>query len=413
MIGRRVVVTGLGAVTPLGGDVDSSFEAARSGRSGVGPITHYDARGQTVRVAAEVRGDVDVSDLPHKEVRRLDRVILLAQAAAREAYRDAGLAAEAVRPERGGVAIGSGIGGVGTLLENHLTLLEGRRKVSPFFIPMTIANMAAGYVAIRHGLMGPNLCPASACASGNHAIGEAARAIERGDADLMLAGSAEAAINELVVAGFAALRGLSTRNETPEQASRPFDTERDGFVMGEGAGILVLEALEHAKARGARVRAELVGYAAGADAAHVAAPDDEGTGAAFTMQAALRDAGLPASSVEYVNAHATATPAGDRAEARALRRVLGTAVDGVPVSSTKSMTGHMLGAAGAVEAVFCVRVLETGWLPPTINLKNPDPECALDHVANQARRSAASVVLSNSFGFGGTNATLLLKRWEA
>jgi 3-oxoacyl-[acyl-carrier-protein] synthase II len=410
---RRVVVTGLGAVTPLGGDAASSWDAALAGRSGVGPVTRFDAAAQPVRIAAEVRAPLDTSSIPPKELRRLDRFVLLAALAAGEALRDADLACGPAAPsERVGVAIGSGIGGVDTLLENHRLLLAGERKLSPFFIPMTIANMAAGWVAIRHGLRGPNLCTTTACSSGAHAIGEAARLIERGDADAMLAGGSEAVVNELVMAGFAALRALSTRNDEPARASRPFDAERDGFVVGEGAAVLVLEALDHARARGATPKAELAGWAAGADAGHIAAPDESGGGAARCMSAALADAGVAASEVGYVNAHATATPAGDRAEARAIRRVLGAAAELVPVSSTKSMTGHLLGAAGAVEALFCVRALETGWLPPTTNLDHPDPECALDHVAHKARHAPARVALSNSFGFGGTNATLVLRRWE-
>jgi 3-oxoacyl-[acyl-carrier-protein] synthase II len=410
---RRVVVTGLGAVTPLGADATSSWEAAVAGRSGVGPVTRFAPGAQPVRIAAQVRAPLDTSSIPPKELRRLDRFVLYAALAAGEALRDAGLALDAGAPDdRFGVSIGSGIGGVETLLENHRQLLAGERRLSPFFIPMTIANMAAGFVAIRHGLRGPNLCTTTACSSGAHAIGEALRLIERGDADAMLAGGSEAVVNELVMAGFTALRALSTRNDEPERASRPFDTDRDGFVVGEGAALLVLEALDHARARGATPFAELVGYAAGADAGHVAAPDESGEGAARCMRAALADAGIAPAELGYVNAHATATPAGDVAEARAIRRVLGPAAESVPVSATKSMTGHLLGAAGAVEALFCVRALQTGWLPPTTNLDHPDPECALDHVAHKARHAPARVALSNSFGFGGTNATLVLRRWE-
>jgi 3-oxoacyl-[acyl-carrier-protein] synthase II len=403
-----VVVTGQGAVTPLGLDASSSFEAALAGRSGVGPITRFDPARLPVRIAAEVRGEIPDAGVPAKEWRRLDRFVRLALAAASEALADAGLAGDPAARRRLGCVIGSSIGGVETLLENHRSYLEGRR-VSPFFIPMTIANMAAGYAAIRYGLAGPNLCTTSACASGAHAIGEAARAIRAGQADAMLAGGSDALVLELVLAGFAAMRGLSTRNHDPEGASRPFDADRDGFVVGEGAGLLVLEALEAARARGARVRGELVGYAAGADAFHVAAPDEEGQGALRCMQAALDDAGLAPAEVEHVNAHATGTPAGDRAEARALH-ALGAGA--VPVSATKSVTGHLLGAAGAVEAIFTLRALETGWLPPTVNLVRPDPECALEHVAGKARRADARVALSNSFGFGGTNATLVFRRWE-
>jgi 3-oxoacyl-[acyl-carrier-protein] synthase II len=410
---RRVVVTGLGAVTPLGADVASSWEAALAGRSGVGPVTRFAADARPVRIAAEVRAPLDTSRIPPKELRRLDRFVLFAALAADEALRDAGLARDAGAPdERFGVSIGSGIGGIETLLENHRQLLAGERRLSPFFIPMTIANMAAGWVAIRHGLRGPNLCTTTACSSGAHALGEALRLLERGDADVMLAGGSEAVVNELVMAGFSALRALSTRNDEPERASRPFDVERDGFVVGEGAALLVLEALDHARARGAAPRAELVGYAAGADAGHIAAPDESGAGAARCMRAALADAGIAPGELGYVNAHATATPAGDAAEARAIRSVLGPEAERVPVSATKSMTGHLLGAAGALEALLCVGALETGWLPPTTNLDHPDPECALDHVAHKARHAPARVALSNSFGFGGTNATLVLRRWE-
>jgi 3-oxoacyl-[acyl-carrier-protein] synthase II len=341
----------------------------------------------------------------------MDRAILLALGAAREALADAGLARDRFDPDRAGVAIGSGIGGVSTLLENHRVYLErGARRVSPFFIPMTLANMPAGMVAIHHRLRGPNLCHVTACASGAHAIGEALRILERGDADVMLAGGTEAAVNGLVIAGFSSMQALSRRNDEPERASRPFDQDRDGFVLGEGAGVLVLEREDHARARGARIRARLAGYGASADAAHLAAPDAESGGAQRCMQAALRDAGLAPAEVDYVNAHATSTPAGDQAEARSLRQVFGAHADGLPVSSTKGATGHLLGAAGAVEAIFCVRALETGTLPPTVNLERPDPECALDHVIGKARSRRTRVALSNSFGFGGVNAALLFAR---
>jgi 3-oxoacyl-[acyl-carrier-protein] synthase II len=411
MGGCRVAVTGYGVVTPLGADVASSWEAALAGRSGVGPISRFDPADGPVRIAAEVAGAPQNPGLPAKEWRRLDRFAALALAAAEEAVEDAGVAGQGPPPERSGVIIGSSIGGLDTLLGNHRALLEGRR-VSPFMIPMTISNMAAGVVAIRHGFTGPNLCTTSACASGAHAVGEAMRALQRGDADLMLAGGSDALVHELVVAAFTAMRGLSVRNDDPTRASRPFDRDRDGFVVGEGAGVLVLESLEGARARGARIHGEIAGYAAGGDAYHVAAPDEDGAGAARCMEAALRDAGVPAHALGYVNAHATSTPAGDAAEARALRRVLGPSVDLVPVSSTKSMTGHLLGAAGAVEAVFCLRALETGWLPPTTNLDEPDPECALAHVAHKPLQARPELALSNSFGFGGTNATLVLRRGE-
>jgi len=411
--GDGVVVTGLGCVSPLGNDVTSSWEALLAGASGVTTLPEdFDPR-LTVRIAARVRDPVDPGDLPAKELRRLDRAILLAFAAAKQALADAGLAAGGFEPERAGVAIGTGIGGVGTLLENHRTLLEaGPRRVSPFLIPMTLANMPAGMVAIRHGLAGPNLCHVTACASSAHALGESLRLLERGEADWMLAGGTEAAITPLVVAGFTSMQALSRRNDEPARASRPFDRNRDGFVLAEGAALLVLEREAHARARGARVRARLSGYGASADARHMAAPDPEGTGAIRCMRLALADAGLPPEAVDYVNAHATSTPAGDEVEAKALHAVFGAHVERLPVSSTKGSSGHLLGAAGALEALLCVRALETGTLPPTLNLDDPDPECALDHVAGKARAARARVALSNSFGFGGVNAALLFERGE-
>jgi 3-oxoacyl-[acyl-carrier-protein] synthase II len=359
-----------------------------------------------------VQGAVEVPDLPPKEARRLDRFVLLALAAAHEAFLDAGLAG-AFENIRVGVAIGSGIGGIGTIEDNHDELIRnGPRRVSPFLIPMTIANMASGYVAIRFGLRGPNLCPVAACASGTQAIGEAARLIARGDADVMLAGGAEAAVTPLSLAGFAAMRALSTRNDDPAHASRPFDRERDGFVLGEGSAVLVLESLEHAQRRGAMIRAEVVGYGVTSDAMHLAAPDEQGDGAQRCMRLALEDADLTPDTVDTLNAHATGTPAGDPVEARAIRAVFGSHAARLPVSATKSMTGHLLGAAGAVEALFCVRALETGVLPPTIHLASPDPDCDLHHVTPEARKCDVRVALSNSFGFGGTNASLVLVRAE-
>jgi 3-oxoacyl-[acyl-carrier-protein] synthase II len=407
---RRVVVTGLGCVTPLGNSAEATWDALLRGVSGVGALAGPDYAALPSRVAGEVKGEVDPGDVDFKERRRLDRVILFALAAAREAAESAGVAG-AVDPARAGVAIGSAIGGLGTLLANHVAFLSGGpRRVSPFAIPMALANMPGAYVAIKHGLRGPNFAHVSACASGAHAIGEAARAIERGDADLMLAGGAEAATVPFVVAAFANMQALSRRNDEPARASRPFDRGRDGFVMAEGAGVLVLEAEEHARARGAPVRATLLGYGASADAQHVAAPDEDGAGARACLERALRDAGVAPGDVHYVNAHATSTPAGDRSEARAIRSVFGAAADALPVSSTKSMTGHLLGAAGAVEALFCVRALETGLLPATRNLDDPDPECALDHVAGKPREVRARVAVSNAFGFGGANSSLVLGR---
>jgi 3-oxoacyl-[acyl-carrier-protein] synthase II len=315
--------------------------------------------------------------------------------------------------DRVGVAVGTGIGGIQTLSQYDRVLMErGPRKVTPFLIPMVIGNIASGLISMQHGLRGPNLCHVSACATASHGIGEAARMIQRGDADAMLAGGTEAPVTDLSVAGFAAMRALSTRNDEPERASRPFDRGRDGFVIGEGAGVLMLESLAHAQARGARIRAEVAGYGASADAAHLTLPDPTGDGARRCLQSALADAGVSPAEVDYVNAHATSTPSGDPVEATAIRAVFGEYTDTLPVSATKSMTGHLLGAAGAVETIFCVRALETGLIPPTINLEDPDPECSLNHVAGKAREARVRVAVNNSFGFGGTNAALVLRAWD-
>jgi 3-oxoacyl-[acyl-carrier-protein] synthase II len=406
---RRIVVTGLGCVTPLGLDVESTWAGAAAGRSGVRTIERFDTSEFTTRFAGLVPGEFQVENLAPKEARRMDRMILLALAATQEALRDAAVAVTPETRDRIGVSIGTGIGGLQTLYEGYQAMVAGGpRRVSPFAIPMSIANMAAGYVAIHNGLRGPNLCHVSACTSSAHSIGEAARLIERGDADIMIAGGTEAAATPIGLAGFGAMRALSTRNDAPAAASRPFDQARDGFVIGEGAAVLVLETLEHALARGARIRSCVLGYATTADAAHVASPTEDAEGAQRCMRLALEDAGLTPADVDYLNAHATSTPAGDPAEARAIRAVFGPHVDRLAVSSTKSMTGHLLGAAGALEALLCIRALETGLLPPTINLEQPDPECALDHVANKARPARARVALSNSFGFGGSNASLVL-----
>ena len=411
--GRRVVVTGLGAVTPLGVGMEETWRAAVEGRSGVAAITSFDTSEYPVRFGAEVRDPLDLSDMPPKEARRLDRVIAFALVAAREALRHSGLAIDDANRERVGVAVGSGIGGLYTLQEGIRTLTRtGPRRMQPFIIPMAICNMSSGYIAIRHGIHGPNLCHVSACATGAHSLGEAARAIARGDADAMLAGGTEAPVIEVGLAGFAAMRALSTRNEDPAGASRPFDRDRDGFVIGEGAAVLVLEAEETARARGAKVLAELSGYGATADAAHIAQPTENAEGAQRCMRNALADAGLAPSDIGYLNAHATSTPAGDVSEARAIRAVFGAHAQRLAVSATKSMTGHLLGAAGALEAALCVRVLETGWIPPTLNLDNPDVDCELDHVAHKARQQDVRIALSNSFGFGGTNAALIFSRPE-
>ena len=405
---RRVLVTGLGCATPLGVGIERTWKAAVKGRSGVREITRFDADGYPVRFAGEVPDAVDLSELPPKEARRLDRTIALALVSANEAIANAGLVIDDSNRDRIGVAIGSGIGGLETLAKGMWTLMEsGPRRVQPFMIPMAICNMTSGYVAIRHGIRGPNLCHVSACATGAHSIGEAARAIERGDADAILAGGCEAPVSTVGVAGFAAMRALSTRNDDVEAASRPFDRERDGFVMGEGAGVVVLEAEEHARARGARSLGALLGYAATCDAAHIAQPTENAEGAQRCMRLALADADLSPGAIDYVSAHATSTPMGDVSEVRAIRAVFGPHTDQIAVSATKSMTGHLLGAAGAVEAILTLRALETGILPPTINLDSPDPECQLDHVANKARQQRIRVALSNSFGFGGTNAALI------
>jgi 3-oxoacyl-[acyl-carrier-protein] synthase II len=411
--GRRVVVTGLGCVSPIGATAEATWSAAIAGRSGVREIRRFDASGFPVQIAAEVPADFDLGDLPGKEVRRLDRFVLFAVAAAREALLQADLAPEGKAAERAGVAIGSGIGGLETLSNSIKALNEsGPRRVSPFTIPMTICNMASGYVAIRHGLRGPNLCQTGACASAAHSIGEAARVIERGDADVMLAGGSEAPITEIGIAGFASMRALSTRSDVATAASRPFDIDRDGFVVGEGAAVLILEDMEHAQRRGAKILAHLLGYGMTADAAAIAQPTENGEGAQRCMRMAIADAGVDLTEVDYLNAHATSTPQGDPSEARAIRAVFGSHAQQLAVSATKSMTGHLLGAAGAVEGLLCVRALETGIMPPTINLDQPDPECELDHVANKARQASIRVALSNSFGFGGTNATLVFGRAE-
>lgn len=408
---RRVVVSGVGCVTPLGLDAAASWTGLLEGRSGVRAIDGLDER-HTARIAAPSPPDLEVSVLSPKEQRRYDRVIVLALAAATEALGDAGLGGGAASggfdPDRAGVALGSGIGGINTLLDGHENYLKaGPRRITPFLVPMALSNMPAGVTAIHYGLRGPNLCHVTACATGAHAIGEGARIIERGDADLMVVGGAESPIHPLVLAGFARMQALSSRNDDPERASRPFDRERDGFILGEGAGVLILESEEHARARGARIRARLAGYGASGDAAHMAAPDESGRGARLCMQAALADAGLAPDAVDYVNAHATSTPAGDRVEVTALRGIFGAALDSLPVSSTKGATGHLMGAAGAVEAIFSIRALEEQILPPTLNLDDPDPDCALDHVAHKPRPARVRCALSNSFGFGGVNAALL------
>lgn len=406
---RRVVVTGLGGVTPLGGDAETSFREALAGRSAVRVLEAGRTEGLPTRLAAPAPEALDPGDVPHKEWRRYDRAVALALVAAREALADAGLASERDPDPRAGSFVASAIGGVGTLLANHRAFLEGGpRRVTPHCVPMSLPNMPGAVVAIRHGLAGPSLCTATACASGAHALGEAMRTIERGDADWALAGGSESCLEPLVVAGFARMQALSKRDREPERASRPFDRERDGFVLGEGAALLVLEAETHARSRGARARARLAGYGATADAAHVAAPDPGGAGAERCMRRALEDAELAPEELGFVSAHATSTPAGDRVEAAALARLLGAAGAQVPVTATKGATGHLLGAAGAFEALVCARALESGRVPPTANLEAPDEGDALAHVRGKALEAPGRSALSNAFGFGGANAALVL-----
>ncbi len=409
---RRVVVTGVGLVCPVGNAVDEAWSALVAGKSGIGPITLFDASTFPTRIAGEVKGFHPEKFMDRKEVRHNDRFIHFAVAAADMAFADAGLDMAREDPERVGAIVGSGLGGLATIEDTHRIFVErGVRKISPFFVPSLIVNLAPGQITLRHGLKGPSFSPVSACATGNHSIGEAALYIERGTADVMVAGGAEATITPLGIGGFCAARALSERNDAPEKASRPFDKGRDGFVPGEGSGILILEELEHARRRGARIYAELAGYGATSDAYHVTSPAPEGEGGQRAMRMALKDAALSPEAVGYVNAHGTSTPAGDVAECQAIAKVFGEhARKGLMVSSTKSMIGHLLGGAGGAEGVVTVLSLFRGVLHPTINVDEQDPECALDVIPNQAREVRIDAAMSNSFGFGGTNAVLLFKR---
>jgi 3-oxoacyl-[acyl-carrier-protein] synthase II len=409
---RRVVVTGLGALTPIGNTADEFWSALLQGRSGVGPITKFDATDYPTRIAGEVKNFDPLTFVDKKEARRLDPFLQYAVACAVMAVQDAALDTEKVDGSRFGVLIGSGIGGITTLLDTHKILLDkGPDRVSPFFIPMMIINMASGLVSMRFGAKGPNSAVVTACATGNHAIGDSFKIIQRGDADVMIAGGSEAIVIPLTIAGFCSMKAMSTRNDDPTRAMRPFDANRDGFVCGEGAGLVVLESLDHARARDARIYAEIVGYGLTSDAYHLTAPDPEGDGAARAMAGALRDGGLDASAVGYINAHGTSTPYNDKFETLAIKRVFGDHAHRLAVSSTKSMTGHMLGAAGGVEAIATALALHHGFLPPTINYESPDPDCDLDYVPNQARKQDVEVALSNAFGFGGTNATLAFRTY--
>jgi 3-oxoacyl-[acyl-carrier-protein] synthase II len=415
---RRVVVTGMGALTPIGNDVPAFWDGLVNGRSGITRISLFDPEKVASKVAGEVKGFDADTVMPKKEVRRNDRYVHYAWAAVAEAMRDAGLENPIIDDAlawRTGCIIGSGIGGINTMIRDvQEATLEGVHKIGPFLVTAMIPDMAAGYVAIYANARGPNYATVSACSSSNHAIGDSMNIIRRGEADVMIAGGAEAGIGEIPVAAFSAMRALSTKcNDAPEKASRPFDAERDGFVMGDGAGVLVLEELEHARARGATIHAEVVGYGATDDASHITLPAPGGRGAVESMRVAIADAGLTTDDIDYINAHGTSTLPNDRSETAAIKTLFGERAYRVPVSSTKSMTGHLMGAGGGIEAIATIRAIETGILPPTINQDHPDPDCDLDYVPNEARDHEVAVGMSNSFGFGGHNATLVFRRFDA
>ena len=409
---RRVVITGVGMITPLGIGVEQSWNGLLAGRSGIGKITQFDAANFPTRIAGEVDGFNPEEYIEPKEIKKMDRFIHFALAAAQMAMNDSGLKITDENADRAGVIVGSGIGGLRSIEHYHSVLLEkGPRRITPFFIPMLVVNLASGQISIRFGAKGPNSAVVTACATGSHAIGDAFKIIQRGDADAMIAGGTEAVITPLGIGGFNAMKALSTRNDEPEKASRPFDMDRDGFIMGEGAGIMILESLETALERGAGIYAEIAGYGMAADAYHITAPSPNGEGAARCMKMALQDAGVDPSEVNYINAHGTSTKAGDEVETYAIKTVFGEYAYKIPVSSTKSMTGHLLGAAGGVESVISILSIKDDIIPPTINLDTPDPECDLDYVPKQARRTTVNYALSNSFGFGGTNACLLFRKF--
>lgn len=409
----RVVITGMGAVTPLGNTVAETWEGICRGKSGIGKITKFDCTAHETHIAGELKGFDPLRYVNKKELRRLDDFIIYALAASEMALADAGLAIGAAEAERTGVIIGSAIGGLATIeKEKEAILLGGPRKMSTFTIPAVLANLAAGHVSIRFGAKGPINCSVMACATGSTAIGDAARLIAEGHADCMIAGGVEAAVTSMCIAGFNAMRAISKRNDEPEKASRPFDRDRDGFVLGEGCGVVILESLPRALDRGARIYGELTGYGNTSDAFHMAAPPPGHEGAVRCMRVALRDAGMAANEIDYINTHGTSTPLNDVYETEAIKAVFGEHAYRLAVSSTKSMTGHLLGAAGGVEAVFCLKAIETGVLPPTINLDHPDPACDLDYVPNQARNTAIRTAMSNTFGFGGVNAVLIFRKFE-
>lgn len=410
---RRVVVTGVGLVTPVGVGLENVWQAILAGTSGIAPITKFDTSRHDSKIGGEVKGFNPEDFISQKELRRMDIFIQYALAASKIATNDAALDMEKEDGERAGVVVGTGLGGLPSLEKFHSVLLErGPGRISPFFIPMLIANEASGHVAIQYGMKGPNLCVVTACATGAHSIGEALRIIQYGDADIMLAGGTEANLTPLTVGGFNAMKALSTRNDEPQKASRPFDKDRDGFVIAEGAGIVIMEELEHAVRRGAKIYAEVVGYGYNGDAFHITAPCEDGDGAMRCMRLALKDAGIQPENVDYINAHGTSTDMNDVIETRAIKAVFGEQAYKIPVSSTKSMTGHLLGAAGAVEAIFSILSIRDGICPPTVNCDNPDPACDLDYVPHKARKHEIRTAMSNSFGFGGTNAVLVFRRFE-
>lgn len=407
---QRVVVTGLGAITPIGLDTESFFNGLIEGKNGISRVDAFDAEPLTCKIGGQIRGFDAAKYMDPKEARRNDRFVQFAFAAAKEAVGQSGLDFSTIDPDRVGVFVGSGIGGMDTMEQNCRKMIEsGPRRVSPFLIPALISNMASGVLAIEYGAMGPNFSIVSACATGAHAIGESLKTLRLGEADVMICGGSEATITPLAYAGFCSMKAMSTNNDDPEHASRPFDANRDGFVMGEGAGILVLETLEHAKKRGANIICELAGYGASCDANHITAPHPEGKGLISAMKRALKSAHLNADDVEYINAHGTSTPYNDKFETAAVRGLYGTHADKLMMSSTKSMTGHLLGAAGGIESVACAKMIQTGKVAPTINLQTPDPDCDLDYVANEAREATLKVTMSNSLGFGGQNASLIFK----
>jgi 3-oxoacyl-[acyl-carrier-protein] synthase II len=409
---KRVVITGMGCISPLGSDISTLWKNILAGKSGVGLITHYDTSKFDVKIGAEVKDFDGIALFGAREARRMDRFVQFALAAAIQAIKNAGLEITEQNRDRIGVIIGTGIGGMNTLFQQTVVFFErGPDRVSPFLVPMMLPDTAAGQVAIQFGVRGPNMAVVSACASGTSAIGEAAEVIRRGSADVIITGGSEAVITPIAMAGLGVMRALSTRNGEPERASRPFDKDRDGFVMGEGAAILVLESLEHARGRGSAILGEVGGYGISNDAFHVSAPAENGAGAALCMQIALRDAGLIGDDIGYINAHGTSTPLNDKSETAAIKTVFGKRAYDIPVSSTKSMTGHLLGAAGALEALICIKIIQEGMLPPTINYETPDPECDLDYVPNQARPAVVRNVMSNSFGFGGHNASIIVSRY--